>query len=116
MAQGVAGERPLRWGIVSLLFAATLINYIDRQSLSLLAPTINQELGLSNFDYSTITATFLAAYALAMWVFGAVFDRLGNRKGFAAAISLWSVAAAAHALVGSLNGFRAVGGARGATE
>jgi len=126
MAQGVAaqqspplpqaGERPLRWAVVSLLFLATLINYIDRQSLSVLAPWINKELGLSNFAYSTVTAWFLAAYALAMWIFGAVFDRLGNRRGFGIAISLWSLAAAAHALVGSLNGFRAVRFALGASE
>src|SRR4051794_611877 len=125
MAQGVAerasplpaaGERPLRWAVVSLLFLATLVNYIDRQSLSVLAPIINKELGLSNFAYSTITAWFLVAYALAMWIFGAVFDRLGNRRGFTVAISLWSVAAAAHALVGSLNGFRAVRFALGASE
>jgi ACS family hexuronate transporter-like MFS transporter len=126
MAQGVAaartapvpaaGERPRRWGIVSLLFLATLVNYIDRQSLSVLAPWINKELGLSNFAYSTITAWFLAAYALGMWIFGAVFDRLGNRRGFGVAISLWSLAAAAHALVGSLGGFRAVRFALGASE
>jgi ACS family hexuronate transporter-like MFS transporter len=102
--------------VVGLLFLATLINYIDRQALSLLAPTINKELGLSNFAYSTITAYFLAAYALAMWVFGAVFDRLGNRRGFCVAVSLWSLAAAAHALVGSLNGFRAVRFVLGASE
>jgi ACS family hexuronate transporter-like MFS transporter len=126
MAQGVAaeataplpqaGERPLRWAIVSLLFLATLVNYIDRQALSVLAPWINKELGLSNFEYSTVTAWFLGAYALAMWIFGAVFDRLGNRRGFTVAIALWSLAAAAHALVGSLNGFRAVRFALGASE
>jgi ACS family hexuronate transporter-like MFS transporter len=110
------GERPLRWAIVSLLFAATLINYIDRQALSVLAPVINRDLGLNNFDYSTITAWFLVAYACSMWIFGAVFDRLGNRAGFATAISLWSLSAAAHALVGSLNGFRAVRFALGASE
>jgi ACS family hexuronate transporter-like MFS transporter len=125
MVEGVApepaplradGERPLRWAIVSLLFFATLINYIDRQSLSVLAPHINKELGFSNFDYSTITAWFLVAYASSMWIFGAVFDRLGNRRGFSVAISLWSVASAAHALVASLNGFRAVRFALGAAE
>jgi ACS family hexuronate transporter-like MFS transporter len=122
MAQGVAaahpvpGERPQRWAIVGLLFAATLVNYVDRQSLSVLAPTINRELGLSNFQYSTVTAYFLVAYALCMWIFGAVFDRLGNRRGFSVAVSLWSLAAAAHALVGSLAGFRAVRFALGAAE
>jgi len=120
MAQGVAepraGERPLRWGIVGLLFLATVINYIDRQALSVLAPVIKRELNLTNFAYSTVTAWFLVAYALAMWIFGAIFDRLGNRRGFALAITLWSLAAAGHALVSTLRGFQVVRFALGASE
>jgi ACS family hexuronate transporter-like MFS transporter len=128
MAQGVAdpvapaspftpdGERPLRWGIVGLLFAATLINYIDRQTVSVLAPELQRELGLSNLDYATISSSFLLAYMASMWIWGAVFDRLGNRSGFVAAISLWSVSAAGHALVGSLTGFRIVRAMLGASE
>src|SRR3954468_14565362 len=80
------GERPLRWGIVSLLFLATLINYIDRQTVSVLAPVLQRELSLSNFDYGTIGTVFLLAYTASMWIWGAVFDRLGNRSGFIAAI------------------------------
>ncbi|HXU81678.1 MAG TPA: MFS transporter, partial [Polyangia bacterium] len=120
MAQGVAepraGERPLRWGIVGLLFLATVINYIDRQALSVLAPVIKRELNLTNFAYSTVTAWFLVAYALAMWIFGAIFDRLGNHRGFALAITLWSLAAAGHALVSTLRGFQVVRFALGASE
>jgi MFS transporter, ACS family, hexuronate transporter len=125
MVEGVApepaplradGERPLRWAIVGLLFAATLINYIDRQTVSVLAPVLKEELALSNLDYATIGTAFLFAYTASMWIWGAVFDRLGNRSGFAAAISLWSLAAAAHALVGTLMGFRLVRLALGASE
>jgi ACS family hexuronate transporter-like MFS transporter len=81
-----------------------------------LAPVLQKELGLSNFDYGTITTAFLLAYGASMWIWGAVFDRLGNRSGFVAAIAGWSLAAAAHALVGSLWGLRAVRFMLGASE
>lgn len=110
------GERPLRWAIVSLLFFATLINYIDRQTVSVLAPVLQKALSLSNLDYATIGTAFLFAYTASMWIWGAVFDRLGNKSGFVAAISLWSLAAAGHALVSTLMGFRLVRAALGASE
>jgi MFS transporter, ACS family, hexuronate transporter len=96
------GSNPLRWGIVTLLVLATLINYIDRQTVSVLAPVLQKELHLTNLEYATVGTWFLLAYSLSMWVFGAVFDRIGNRAGFAVAITLWSVAACAHALARGL--------------
>jgi ACS family hexuronate transporter-like MFS transporter len=110
------GERPLRWAIVSLLFLATLINYIDRQTVAVLAPVLKEKLALSNQDYATIANAFLAAYTLSMWLWGAVFDRLGNRRGYALAVGLWSLSAVAHALAASLHGFRLVRVALGASE
>lgn len=88
----------LRAAMVGLLTLATTINYIDRQALSVAAPVISRELGLSATDYSRIVFFFLLAYALMQVVTGAVVDRLGARLGFAAAIVGWSLASMAHAL------------------
>jgi ACS family hexuronate transporter-like MFS transporter len=110
------GQRPLRWGIVGMLFLATVINYIDRQTVSVLAPVLQRELSLSNFDYGTITTAFLLAYTASMWIWGAVFDRLGNRAGYIAATAGWSLSSAAHALVSTLMGFRVARFALGACE
>jgi ACS family hexuronate transporter-like MFS transporter len=115
-AADVPARRRLRWAIVSLLFAATLINYIDRQTLAVLAPTLKQELHLTNFEYARINSFFLAAYALTMWLFGAVFDRLGNRRGFALAICWWSLASLAHAFVRGARSLSAARFALGAGE
>ncbi len=90
--------KPLRWGIVSLLLAATLVNYIDRQTVSVLAPTLQRELTFSTRQYAVITSLFLITYALTMWLWGTVFDRIGNRKGMTGALGWWSLAEAAHAL------------------
>ena len=89
---------PLRWVIVCLLLAATTINYIDRQALSVAAPVLRDEFNLSNSQYGTITATFLAAYALGQLVGGRIIDRLGTRLAFSLAVLLWSAAAMGHAL------------------
>ena len=88
----------LRAAMVGLLTLATTINYIDRQALSVAAPVISRELGLSATDYSRIVFFFLLAYALMQVVTGAMVDRLGARLGFAAAIVGWSLASMAHAL------------------
>src|SRR5437762_9260270 len=102
--ESAPGARRLRWAVVTLLFAATLVSYIDRQTVSVLAPVLQRALHLSNLQYATVGTAFLAAYAMSMWIFGAVFDRVGNRAGYAIAISLWSVAAIAHAFVRGLHG------------
>jgi ACS family hexuronate transporter-like MFS transporter len=101
-----AGARPLRWGVLALLVSATLINYIDRQTVAVLAPVLQKELHLNNQQYASIANAFLFAYAISMWAFGWVFDRVGNRAGFAIAISLWSLAAAGHSLARGLASFR----------
>jgi ACS family hexuronate transporter-like MFS transporter len=77
---------------------------------------LQKELALSNQDYATIGTAFLFAYTASMWIWGAIFDRLGNRSGFLAAVSAWSLAAVGHALVSSLTGFRLVRLALGASE
>ena len=87
--------------IVALLFVATVLNYIDRQVLSINAPVVRDELGLSNIDYSRVVFAFLLAYTITMAVSGWVMDRLGTRRGFALSVIWWSIAGMLHAVVGN---------------
>ena len=87
-----------RWTICALLFAATTINYMDRQTLGILAPTLQRELGWSEQDYGNITSWFSFAYAIGFLGAGRMMDRLGVRKGYAISIVTWSAAAMLHAL------------------
>src|SRR5689334_12761348 len=72
-----------RWTICALLFFATTINYLDRQVLSLLQPTLEEKFGWSNSDYANIAAAFQFVYAIAMLFAGRFIDRLGTKKGYA---------------------------------
>lgn len=101
--------RGLRWWIVGLVFLATLINYIDRLTVSVLAPVITTELKLTNLEYASLGTWFLLAYTLSQGLSGRLYDRVGTRRGFALSITVWSVAAMLHALargLGSLSMFR----------
>jgi MFS transporter, ACS family, hexuronate transporter len=95
----------VRWTIVALLFAATTINYIDRQVLGILAPTLQRELSWSETDYGAIVSWFSLAYGVGLLVMGGVMDRVGVRVGFATAIVVWSLAAMGHALARTVGGF-----------
>lgn len=105
-----------RWFIVALLFLATTINYVDRQILALLKPILDVELGWSNEQYGFVNSAFQATYALSYVVFGWFIDRYGIRLGYAVSITMWSVAAACHGLVGSMRGFLFARFALGAGE
>lgn len=86
-----------RWTICGLLFFATTVNYLDRQVLSLLAPSLSEEFGWSNSDYANITAVFQFVYAISMIFAGRIIDKLGTKKGFILAITVWSLGAIMHA-------------------
>ena len=86
------GEHPWRWVIIALIFLGTVVNYFDRLALPTLAPVLRAEFKLTNVDYAWIANAFLIVYAGSMFLWGAVFDRLGNRAGFAIAVVIWSVA------------------------
>jgi len=86
-----------RWTICALLFFATTINYLDRQVLSILAKTLETDVGWSSTGYGYITAAFQAAYAVGLLGAGRLMDRLGIKRGYGIAIVVWSVAAMAHA-------------------
>src|SRR5438105_3842923 len=83
-------ERPWRWVIIGLIFLGTVVNYFDRLAVPTLAPVLRTEFGFTNVQFSWIFNSFLFVYALSMFAWGAVFDRLGNRVGFAVAVIIWS--------------------------
>jgi len=93
----------IRWGICALLFFAT-INYIDRQMISVLKPTLQGEYGWDESTYADIVFSFQLAYAIGYVVFGRLIDKLGARFGYSLAATIWGLAAMAHS------------GARGATD
>ena len=103
----MTGERRFgyRWTVCALLFAATTVNYIDRQVLGILAPTLQRELHWSETQYGDIVSWFSLAYAVGFLVAGRLLDRYGTRRGFAAAIVAWSLAAIGHAFARTATGF-----------
>jgi ACS family hexuronate transporter-like MFS transporter len=94
----------LRWIIIGLIFFATLINYIDRLTISVLAPVITKDLNLSNTEYGSVATWFLLAYTISQSLSGKLYDRIGIKKGFTVSIVVWSLAAMAHAFVSGIRG------------
>jgi ACS family hexuronate transporter-like MFS transporter len=94
-----------RWILGGLLFLVTVINYVDRQVFSILAPDLQEAIGWTELDYSRIVNAFQLAYAVSMVLSGAVLDRIGARLGLALSVAWWSLAEAAHALARTPVGF-----------
>ena len=105
-----------RWIVVALLFFATTINYIDRQVIGLLKPTLEVEFGWSEKDYANIVMAFTAAYALGLLVFGRIIDKIGTKMGFSISIVFWSIAACLHGVVKTTFGFGVARAALGLGE
>jgi len=105
-----------RWRICGLLFLAMTVNYIDRQVIGILKPTLQHDLHWSEIDYSNIIFSFQLAYALGYLFVGRLIDRLGTRKGFSLSVLLWSCASMAHAAASSVLGFCAARFALGLGE
>ena len=95
-AVGAAVGR-FRWVVCGLLFLAATVNYIDRQVLGILKPTLQAEFGWSEIDYADIVFSFQLAYAIGLLLAGRVIDRVGAKTGFTFFIVVWSLAAIAHA-------------------
>ncbi len=108
-SSAATGLRPrighYRWIICALLFFATTINYVDRAVLGVLAPTLRTEIGWSDQEYGIISAAFTLAYAIGFLFAGWFIDRVGTRIGYAVYLTVWSLAAAAHALARSAFAF-----------
>lgn len=94
-----------RWTVVALLFFATSINYLDRQVIGLLKPTLETQFHWSETDYGYLQIAFQAAYAVGLLLFGTVIDRIGTKRGYVYSIIAWSAAAIAHAFATTTFGF-----------
>jgi MFS transporter, ACS family, hexuronate transporter len=95
----------LRWWIGGMLFASTVINYIDRQTLSALAPFLKEQYHWTNSDYATLVISFRVAYAIGQTVLGRLVDRIGTRLGLTLSVVSYSVVAMATSMAGGLRSF-----------
>src|SRR3954464_2375161 len=99
----------LRWWIAGILFASTVINYVDRQTLSVLAPYLKLQYHWTNSDYANIVIGFRVAYVLGQAIFGWILDRISTRRGLSLSVLWYSVisilTSAAHGF-GSFLAFR----------
>ncbi|HEY0649634.1 MFS transporter [Phenylobacterium sp.] len=106
----------LRWWIVGLVCAGTIINYIDRNALGVLAPHLTEELDLSTQQYSWVVAAFQVAYTLMQPICGAILDAVGLKSAFALFAVAWSIAGMGHAFAGGWMSLAALRGLLGASE
>ncbi|MFZ3483504.1 MFS transporter [Sphingomonas sp. 3-13AW] len=96
VAGAIARAGRYRWGIVALLFTATVINYVDRQMIGVLKPTLSADLGWSETDFADVIFFFQLAYAIGYLGFGRIMDVIGARFGYAIAFVIWQIAHIAH--------------------
>src|ERR1035441_10237557 len=92
----------VRWSICAMLFAATTINYMDRQVIGILKPTLQASIGMSELDYGYVVDAFQFAYALGLLMAGRFVDRIGTRIGYMVIMALWSLSAMGHALANTV--------------
>src|SRR5688500_9465370 len=104
-AASKGGVGRVRWGICALLFFATTINYIDRQMISVLKPTLQAQYDWDESTYANIVFSFQLAYAIGYIAFGRLIDKLGARFGYSLAAAIWGIAAMAHAGASSATHF-----------
>ena len=97
--------RSLRWWIGGILFASTVINYIDRQTLSILAPYLKQEYHWTNVDYANIAIAFRLAYSIGQSVCGRLMDRVGTRRGLTISVMWYSIVSVLTSLASSTFSF-----------
>ncbi len=97
----------LRWWIGGILLASTIINYIDRQTLSLLAPFLKIEYHWTNTDYANIVIGFRVAYSLGQTIFGRFMDRVGTRRGLTLTVVFYSIVSMATSLARGFYSFAA---------
>lgn len=105
-----------RWTICALVFFATTVNYLDRQVISLLKSVLSEDMNWDDGDYANIEIAFKLFYSFGMLIAGSVIDKLGTKKGYAAATGLWSLAAVGHAFATSAFGFMVARAFLGVTE
>ena len=91
----------VRWTICAMLFAATSINYMDRQVIAILKPTLQHTIGLTEVHYGYVVFAFQLAYAVGVLAAGWLIDKLGTRIGYCLFMGIWSLSAMGHALANS---------------
>jgi MFS transporter, ACS family, hexuronate transporter len=101
----VARMGRVRWTICAMLFAATSINYMDRQVLSILKPTLEHTIGMTELDYGHIVGFFTFAYAVGLLAAGRFVDKVGTRIGYMVIMAIWSLSAMGHALANTVSEF-----------
>ncbi|NMM48881.1 MFS transporter [Marinigracilibium pacificum] len=95
----------LRWWIIGLICLATIINYIDRTALSIMWPSISEDLDMDKNQYALILNIFMVAYAVGQTVSGKIFDKIGTRLGFVFSIGVWGIATILHSLARGIVSF-----------
>lgn len=95
----------LRWTVIGLIAAATVINYIDRNALAVMWPAVSKDIGADKADYALLVTFFMLAYAAGQSIFGRLLDVIGTRLGFTVAIAVWSASIALHAVARSFAAF-----------
>src|SRR5580693_3223827 len=100
-----AGLGRVRWTVCAMLFIATSINYVDRQVLAILKPTLEHSIGLTEVGYGYIVDAFQIAYAIGLLGAGRLIDKLGTRIGYMLVMATWSLSAMGHALAGTVAEF-----------
>lgn len=116
LQRAARGIRNLRWYICGLVFLATILNYIDRQVFSILAPDLQRDIGWSELDYSRIVIAFQVCYALSLLLSGRLIDKIGSKLGYVLSIVWWSIAEIAHAAARTPFGFGMARAALGVGE
>src|ERR1700677_54896 len=95
----------VRWTICAMLFAATSINYMDRQVIAILKPTLEHSIGMTEINYGYIVDAFQIAYAIGLLAAGRLIDKLGTRIGYMLVMATWSLSAMGHALANTVMEF-----------
>jgi ACS family hexuronate transporter-like MFS transporter len=105
---GLSDDAPLgrvRWTVCAMLFAATSINYMDRQVIAILKPTLEHSIGMTEIGYGYIVDAFQIAYAIGLLAVGRLIDKLGTRIGYMLVMATWSLSAMGHALASTVMEF-----------
>jgi MFS transporter, ACS family, aldohexuronate transporter len=95
----------IRWIVLSFLFLATVLLYLDRSALGIMAPFLQKEIGWSEQEYGNINTAFMIGYALCFLIMGSFIDRIGSRPGYALSVGLWAIAQASTVFAKTWIGF-----------
>lgn len=102
---GISKHSNIRWIVLLFLFLATVLLYLDRSALGIMAPFLQKEIGWSEQQYGNINTAFMIGYALCFLIMGPIIDKIGTRAGYAFSVGLWAVAQASTAFAKTWTGF-----------